>query len=290
MSSTIITLTTDFGAGDGYVGAMKGVVLGINSDAALVDISHDIPPQDVAHGAFVLGITSRHFGPSTVHVGVVDPGVGTSRRALLLVTPRGRYVAPDNGLLTYVLADQLDDSPSGVGVGAGKTEFMGPVTAAIPKGCSAYELNRSEYWRHPVSDTFHGRDIFAPAAAHLSLGVPPDEMGEAVDEVVSLNIPPPSNRGGVVEGRIIYVDRFGNLVSNVRSSQLPSGDLEVEVCGARIQGIARSYAEAGGLTALVGSHGYLEIAETNGRAADRLAAGVGSVLRLYTGGVVGHSR
>ena len=282
MSSTIITLTTDFGASGGYVGAMKGVVLGINSDASIVDISHDVPPQDIAHGAFVLGSTYRYFSPDAIHVGVVDPGVGTSRRALLIITPGGRFLAPDNGLLTHVLADHRDQGAPEVVSRPSTGKFMEPVITPVPDGCSGYELNRSEYWRHPVSDTFHGRDIFAPAAAHLSRGVPPDQLGDAVDEAVTLHLPPPSSQAGVVEGRIVFVDHFGNLVSNIRSTDLPPGDVEVEIGGVRIKGLAQSYSKARGLLALVGSQGYVEVAETNGSAADRLAAGVGSRMRLLS--------
>ena len=284
MSSTIITLTTDFGARGGYVGAMKGVVLGINSDVSLVDISHDVPPQDIGHGAFILGSTYRYFSPDAIHVVLVDPGVGTSRLALLLITPGGRFLAPDNGLLTHVLADHRDQAAPEVLGSPSTGKFMEPVTTPVPSGCSAYELNRSEYWRHPVSDTFHGRDIFAPAAAHLSRGVPPDQLGDAVDQAVTLHIPPPSSQAGVVEGRIVFVDHFGNLVSNIRSTDLPPGDVEVEIGVVRIKGLARSYAEARGLLALVGSQGYVEVAETNGSAADRLGAGVGSRLRLLSVG------
>ena len=275
----VITLTTDFGTRDGYVGALKGVALGINPDVALVDISHDIPPQDIAHGAFVIGSTYRYFPDGTIHVGVVDPGVGTSRGGLLVITPVGRFLAPDNGLLTYVLADHLaQDTREGLAVP--RREFMEPIATPVPGGCSAYWLTSTEYWRHPVSDTFHGRDIFVPVAAHLSLGVRPDQMGEAVDEVICLSVPPPREDEGAVEGRVIFVDRFGNLVSNIRSAHLGGGSIQVEIERGRVGGLGRTYGEGTGLRALIGSHGYLEIAERNDSAADRLAAGVGSVVRV----------
>ena len=280
MSSKIVSLTTDFGAAGGYVGAMKGVILGIDPSVALVDISHEVPPQDIAHVAFVLGGAYRYFTPDTVHVAVVDPGVGTSRRSILVVTPTGRFLAPDNGLLTYVLADhQVRGSPTGTGV-SGEGEFMQPVTLPVPEGCSAYVLTRSAYWHHPVSDTFHGRDVFAPVAAHLSLGVPPDQMGDAVEDLVCLDLHYRERHGGVVEGRIIFVDHFGNLVSNIRSSLLPGGGVEVEVGSTVIHGLSRTYAETEGMAALVGSHGYLEIAERNGNAAGRLGVGVGSRVKV----------
>ena len=282
MPSAIISLTTDFGTSDWYVGAMKGVVLSINPDAAVVDISHDIPPQDIAHGAFVLSAVCRDFPSDTIHVAVIDPGVGTSRRALLVDTPAGRFVAPDNGLLTYVLADQRRNEPSGTTVGIEAGGFLEPLPAPVPQGCSAYALTRAEYWRHPVSDTFHGRDVFAPVAAHLSRGVPAEELGDAVGEVVCLSYGPPASKSGVTEGRVIFVDHFGNLVTNIHSSGVPGGVVEVEISGTLIKGLRRTFAEGSGLLALVGSHGYLEIAETNGSAADRLAVGVGSVVRLLS--------
>ena len=280
MSSATITLTTDFGTSDGYVGTMKGVALRINPDVALVDISHDIPPQDVAHGAFVLGTAYRYFHPDAVHVGVVDPGVGTSRRALLMVTPVGRFIVPDNGLLTYVLADQHHRSASGPDTGTPAGKFMAPSIMPVPEGCAAYALTKAEYWLHPVSDTFHARDIFAPAAAHLSRGVAPGKMGESVEELVCLNVTSPASQRGIVEGRIVFIDHFGNLVSNIRSARLRGGSVQVEIGGTLIEEMSSSYAEGEGLRALVGSHGYLEIAERNGSAAARLGAGVGSVVRV----------
>ena len=188
MASTILTLTTDFGDSGGYVGAMKGVALSIGPDLSVVDISHRVPPQDISHGAFVIGTACRYFPPDAVHVCVVDPGVGTSRRPLLVVTPGGRFVAPDNGLLTYVLGDSY---PGWSPAAPGKGGFMQPVVVGLPDGCAAYELTRAEYWRHPVSNTFHGRDVFVPAAAHLALGVPPEQLGEPVGSVVCLNAYPP---------------------------------------------------------------------------------------------------
>ena len=282
MSSPIITLTTDFGARDWYVGAVKGTLLGINPNATVIDISHDIPPQDTAHGAFVLGNGYPSFPADTIHVAVVDPGVGTSRRALLVVTPDGRFIAPDNGLLTYVLADHR--APTSETLSADSPgKFMQPMTASVPDGCSAYSLTRAEYWHHPVSDTFHGRDVFAPVAAHLSLGVRPEQLGESVEEVVHLNIHAPTKRSDAVEGRIIFVDHFGNLVSNIRRPLLPSGNIQVEIAGNLIKGLSRSFAEGEGLLALVGSHGYLEVAEREGSAADRLGATVGTELRAVGG-------
>ena len=215
---------------------------------------------------------------------VVDPGVGTSRRALLLVTPAGRFLAPDNGLLTYVLADHESVESPERALGSKDKGFMEPLMSAVPQGCSAYALSRSEYWRHPVSDTFHGRDIFAPAAAHLSRGVPAQEVGDPVHEVVCLNMPPPAGEAGVLEGRVIFVDHFGNVVSNIRPSHISGTSVTVEIGGRVIKGLSRSYEEGEALTALIGSHGYLEVAERNGSAADKLGAEVGSSVRLAPAG------
>ena len=280
MSPSIITLTTDFGAAGGYVGSMKGVALGINPDAILVDISHEVPAQDIAHGAFVLGSVHRYFSPDTVHVGVVDPGVGTSRRALLLVTPTGVFVAPDNGLLTHVLADQAAQGGATPVADPQGAQFLEPLNAPVPDGCSAYTLTRPEFWHHPVSSTFHGRDVFAPVAAHLSLGVPPERFGEPIDDVVWLNLCPPTNRDGAVDGRVIFVDGFGNLVSNIRADRLPGTNIEVSVGGCVVKGLRETFAGEDGLLALIGSHGYLEIAERNGSAASRLSVGVGDKIRV----------
>ena len=277
MPPRVVTLTTDFGLADGYVGAMKGVILGINPEARIVDISHQVPPQDIAHGAFVLGSAYPYFPQDAVHLCVVDPGVGTARQALVLVTPKGTFVAPDNGLLTYVLAAQ-DGQPYSVGGPGG--QFTAPVLAEVPSKCAAYTLTRSKYWRHPVSATFHGRDIFAPVAAHLSLGEAPGRMGESVGHVAHLHIDLPSVSGEVTEGRIIFVDHFGNLVSNIREPDLPPGELVVQIQGAEIIGLRHTFEDGEGLVCLMGSHGYLEVAERRGDAAHKLGAGVGTRLSV----------
>ena len=284
MIASTISLTTDFGSASGYAGAVKGVLLGINPASTIVDISHDVPPQDIAHGAFVLGSTYRYFDDA-IHVAVVDPGVGTSRRALLLIMPSGRFLAPDNGLLTYVILDQAGAmSPVGPDV-----EFAAPVLTPVPEGCTAYAITRPEYWRHPVSSTFHGRDIFAPVAAHISLGVDPDELGEPIDSVIVLNVWPGPTGGAILNGNVIFVDSFGNLVTNLRSDRVPAGTVSVEVRGELLHGISETYAEADGLMALHGSHGYLEVAERNGSAATRLQAQVGDAVRVLPANAIGDS-
>ncbi len=266
----IVTLTTDFGTADGYVAAMKGVMLGIEPRLTLVDVSHDVPPQNVAHGAFVLAEATRHFPAGAVHLAVVDPGVGGSRKPLLLVTPDTRYVAPDNGLLTRVLAPYGSANDPGA-------PFLSPILAPLPEGCRAYELANLRYRLPDVSHTFHGRDVFAPAAAHLSSGVPPEEFGPPVAEVVWLNLPPPAESPGQIEGRVIHVDRFGNLITNIALADEGAGRaVVVDVGGLCIQGLSRSYEESDGVLAIVGSQGTLEIAVRDGNAARQFGLGVGA--------------
>ena len=286
VTSPIITLTTDFGSHDGYAAAMKGVILGILPGATIVDVTHDVPPQDVAHAAFVLGTTCPYFPPDAVHVAVVDPGVGTERNPLLLVTPRGSYVAPDNGLVTYILmAHGARTQPTAEPIT--DEAVMAPIPVDVPSGCDAYLLNRSEYWLDHVSDTFHGRDVFAPVAAHLSAGVPAEELGEPMDSVVCLSIPQPLAKGDAIDGHVIHVDRFGNLVSNIRLEDSAKVGITAEIDGATIHGLSSSYAggepalsSPKGLLAIVGSNGYLEVAAKNGSAAQQLGSAVGTRVRV----------
>ena len=271
MSHRALTFTTDFGSSDSYVAAMKGVALGISHDLTLVDLSHEVPRHDIRHGAFFLGGVYRYFPAETVHVAVVDPGVGTGRKAVALVTPAGVFCAPDNGLLSYVLNDCLSDDQAPFE----STEFGETVAIPVPDGCEAYEISNPAYRLEPVSDTFHGRDIFTPAAAHLASGVPPERLGDRLHEITVLNLFTIERQGDAVTGRVIHVDHFGNVVTNIPASQLPQGDIVVEVANTRIHGLSATFADADGLLALIGSHGYLEIAENLGSAANRLSIGVG---------------
>ena len=189
---------------------MKGVALDIFPDLTFVDVTHEIPPQDIGHAAFVLGSAYPYFPPDAIHLAVVDPGVGTQRRAVLLVTPEGRFVGPDNGIFSYALKDHLTLDK----IQFESMEFAQPVTIPIPSGCRAYELTNPRYWHHPVSSTFHGRDVFAPVAAHLASGVQPESFGESLREVNMQNLFTLKRIEDTVEGKIIHVDRFGNLVSN----------------------------------------------------------------------------
>ncbi len=254
---TIITLTTDFGLSDGYVGIMKGVILGITADVQLVDISHEISPQDVHQGSFVLRNAVPYFPDGTVHLAVVDPGVGSRRRPLLVTTPRASFVGPDNGLFTFALA-QPD--------------------------AQAWVLDRPQYWLPVISRTFHGRDIFAPVAAHLARGVPPEALGSPVSDPVRLELLLPEQQGNRhVVGHVIHVDRFGNLITNVPAAWLADSDWACEIAGWRISHLSESYSAVrpGELVALIGSSGMLEVALRDGSAARLLGAGVGQPVDLW---------
>ncbi len=277
MSNRVVTFTTDFGRSDGYVAAMKGAALGIAPDLTIVDVSHEVPRHDVAHGAFVLGSVYRFFPAKTVHVAVVDPGVGTSRKALALATPSGVFCAPDNGLLSFVLHDRLTAPP----VAFESTEFGRPVTVPVPNECEAYEISNPAYRLEPVSDTFHGRDIFTPAAAHLASGLPPRRLGNKLREITMLNIFTAAQLDGTVTGRVMHIDRFGNAVTNIHAKRFSPDGAVVEVAGTKIRGLSSTFADADGLLALIGSHGYLEIAENLGSAARSLGIGVGDVVIVH---------
>ena len=266
MPGPIVTLLTDFGLASTSVAAMKGVILGVNPEANLVDLTHGVPPRDILQGAFLLSTGWPYFPSGTIHLAVVDPGVGTERKALLLQAHGHFFLAPDNGLLSFVLPQEEVASPP-----------FQPYRSRPPQGFEAYALTNPRYWQHPVSTTFHGRDIFAPVAAHLSLGVAPGEMGEPADALTWLAIPVPYWQGDRLLGHVLHIDWFGNLVTSVPEEALPASHegLEVELRGTKVRGLASTYAAGGGLAALIGSHGYLEVALTNGDAARSLGVKVG---------------
>lgn len=268
----IITLTTDFGLSDGYVAAMKGVMLGINPRAHLVDIGHFIMPQNISQAAFILASACPFFPRGTVHTVVVDPGVGTERRPIAVRTPVASFVAPDNGVLTHALEPFLD----------GSGEAKEAHETGLRLGAEAFVLNRSEYWRKQVSPTFHGRDIFAPAAAHLSRGVAFADMGEHTDSIVALALPRPRRESdGSLVGHIVHIDHFGNLITDVRGGDLPPAlPLTVEIGSEIISGMSHSYAEGRELVVVLGSSGRLEIARRNGSAAAYLKVKTGDEFRI----------
>lgn len=261
-SQPVITLTTDFGLQDPYVGLMKGVILRINPNARIVDVTHGVTPQNILQGSFLLHHSHRYFPKDAIHVAVVDPGVGTNRRAVLLETSEGRFLAPDNGLLTHALLH-----------GLGKTSTKGgPVE--LPDGWRAYHLTNADYWLHPLSHTFHGRDIFAPVAGHLSTGVAPWDLGDEIDSLHCLPMSTPHWWREALRGRVVHVDRFGNLVTDIPAALMTTDDsVRIEVGDTTVKGLSSSYAEADGLLAIMGSFDTLEIALKNGNAAAKLGLG-----------------
>ena len=277
MEASPIVLTTDFGAASPYAGVLHGVVLRINPSARIVDLTHQIQPQNIRQASFILGINYRFFPEGSIHVAVVDPGVGTDRKPLLVVTPTARFLAPDNGLLSFVLAGLLKEPPDQPGL------------VPLPSDCAAYYLTNSRYWLNPVSHTFHGRDIFAPVAAHLSLGVSPDELGQPTREIVWLPAPQPTRRGNNLSGEVVYTDHFGNLVTNIPAQELADHvSLQMEIKGRRINHLSRTFHDrepehVDGLLALVNSHGYLEIALADGSAASLLGVDTGEPVQVFTG-------
>jgi len=243
----IITLTTDFGTRDSYVAAMKGVILGIARHARLVDVSHEVAPHDVTEAALALEAAAPFFPAGAVHLAVVDPGVGTARRGLAVAAGGVLCVGPDNGLFTPMFE---------------RGDWR------------AFELTAPEYRLRAVSRTFHGRDIFAPAAAHLALGLPPERLGPRVDDPVRLSWPTVREAHGAVAGTVLHIDRFGNLVTSIRAEAFESfGQVTVRF-GGRALPFVGTYGELtpGQAGALVGGSGRLEIAVREGSAALRLRA------------------
>jgi len=257
----IVTLLTDFGQGP-YVAQMKAVILSDAPHVRIVDIFHDVAPQNITEAAFILAAAAPAFPPGAVHCAVVDPGVGTSRRIVLVEADARVFLAPDNGLLTLVL------------------EKASPV--------SAWSVENENYFRRPVSPTFNGRDVFAPVAAAICAGENPRAFGPeiAADSIVRLSIPKPRRTPAGLDGEVVFVDRFGNLVTNLDTDALEAlGDpsrLSVSCAETTVRGILTAYADAapGAIVALVGSSGYLEIALVNGSAATSLSAGPASRISL----------
>lgn len=254
--ATIITLTSDFGTADGFVGAMKGVILSLAPHATLVDISHDIPPHDIGAGTFALETACPHFPPDTIHVVVVDPGVGSDRAAILVETVHGRFLAPDNGVLTSVMPEN--------------------------DAAQIYTLDKPEFWRPAVSATFHGRDVFAPVAAHLANSVRPERLGTPTTRMERLTWPLPQRCGDEIRGEVIHVDRFGNLITNLRLEDLDgeTKDARFRVRDLEIRGITPHYAAGDGLMAVVNSGGRIELALPSAHAARTLNIDVGEEIRV----------
>jgi S-adenosylmethionine hydrolase len=248
-SGRIITLTTDFGTQDGYVGVMKGVICSVAPEARIVDITHEIEPGNVAQASFVLESFHTFYPEGTVNLVVVDPGVGSERRALALESAGRFYIGPDNGVFEPVLGSAA--------------------------GFRCYELNERKFHLKDISRTFHGRDIFAPAAARLSGGLPLERLGKPVRDPVRQAVRARAEfKGGCLYGRVVHVDRFGNLITSITARDLDllgseKSELNVHLCGVEIKGIAEYYSQVGRgcLLALVGSTGRLEIAASLSSAA-----------------------
>lgn len=253
----LITLLTDFGTADYFVAAVKGVILGLNPQALIIDITHDIPPQDIEAAAFTLLAVHSSFPAGTIHVAVVDPGVGSTRRAVLIECAKQFFVGPDNGIFSYVR------------------------DSARANACKIFELTNEKYFRQPVSPTFNGRDVFAPLAAALSLGVKPRQLGTEIADVVRLpSLQATISADGKLRARIIHIDRFGNCVTNIGPDDLTAkmigAGATLRLKGKSVKSFRSHFAEKTSSREQVfgiwGSAGFLELAAANDSAARLLGA------------------
>ena len=256
MARPIITLTTDYGTNDHLVGALKGVILRINPEANIVDITHNVTPYDLLDGALAIGSAYSYFPPRTIHVVVVDPGVGTDRRPLLVSGETQYFVAPDNGVLSLVYERE--------------------------ESLVVRHANVEHYYLQPVSKTFHGRDVFAPIAAWLSKGSQASSMGDEITDHKKFAMPKPKPADGSVKGVILRVDSFGNLVTNFRPEDLPpaaleSGNVQFQIATQTVSRLVDTFAKgnAGEVFAYVGSNGFIEFGVNRGNASKSLGAGRG---------------
>lgn len=264
----MITLLTDFGTADYFIPAVKGVILSINPTAQLIDLTHEIPAQDIAAGAFILGACYSNFPAGTIHVAVVDPGVGSARRAIVVSAGDWIFVGPDNGIFSYVYARESQ--------------------------VRVFQIERDEYFRHPVSATFHGRDVFAPVAAWLSRGLQPEAVGHQVHNYVKVEIPQPTTNasGQQVVGVVIHIDRFGNCITNLTENQLPlvqsairhpRSEIKLLFAGQEITQFGSHFAQTTKKDepfAYLGSAGFWEIALWCDSAAERLGIQRGAEIIL----------
>jgi S-adenosyl-L-methionine hydrolase (adenosine-forming) len=264
LTNPVISLTTDYGTSDHLVGVLKGVILRIVPNATLVDINHHVVPFDVLDGALTLAAAYRYFPPRTVHLVVVDPGVGTERRPILVTADQYYFVAPDNGVLSLLY------------------ERESSVTVR--------HITAEHYFLNPVSNTFHGRDIFAPVAAWLAKAFQPEAMGDEITDYVKFALPRPKPAGSALKGLVLRVDSFGNLLTNFTAEDLPQatspdGKIRLQVGGKRVEKLAQTFANgaAGEPVAIVGSSGFLEIAVNKGQAARVLGVNRGAEVLLEIG-------
>ena len=264
MTRPIVTLTTDYGTGDHFVGAMKGVILSINPEVNIVDISHDVLAQDILDGALTIGQAFKYFPARTVHVVVIDPGVGTPRRPILVASDQHYFVAPDNGVLSSVY-DQ--------------TEAL-----------YGWHITSEHYFRNPVSNTFHGRDIFAPVAAWLTKSWQTSSFGDPVTDFVRFSIPKPKPDGNSLKGIVLRVDNFGNLVTNVKTGDAPAlaaadGKFNIRVGNCQVSKLVPTFAQGapGEPVCLIGSSGFLEISINKGNAARTIGVSRGAEVTIELG-------
>jgi hypothetical protein len=251
-----IALLTDFGTKDYFVGAMKGAILSVSETANIVDITHEIPPQDILSASFTLRACYKDFPEKTIFVAVVDPGVGSARKAILVETNKYYFLAPDNGLLGFVFDEE--------------------------KHFGVFELTNEKFFAPHVSRTFHGRDIFAPVAAHLSKGVLPNEFGAEIRDYICLkSLKPKRVSAKEIEAEIIHIDRFGNLITNLTKDDLPES-FTLEIGETTINKLQTFYAEAekGELFMILGSAGFLEVVAFQASAKEILRARIGETIRL----------
>lgn len=256
MTRPLITLTTDFGEDGHYVGAMKGAILSICPEAQLIDITHQVTPYSPLEGSFALSQAAPAFPEGTIHLAVVDPGVGGLRKPIMVRTKRYHFVGPDNGLFTPFLDE----------------------------ASKLYRIREDEATDASPSQTFHGRDIFAPVAARLALGETADSLGDPIGQAVRLHMPHPRQERESVVGQVVSIDRFGNLITNIHQRDLaPLGvKVDIQVGTYQIPGLARTYDDGmlGESLALLGSSGYLELAVVQGNAGGQLGVGKGERVRV----------
>lgn len=257
----MITLLTDFGTADYFIPAVKGVIFSINPQTQIIDLTHEIPAQDIAAAAFTLGACYQNFPSGTIHMAVVDPGVGSERRAIVVRAGNQFFVGPDNGIFGYVYAREPQ--------------------------IQVFQIEREEYFRHPVSATFHGRDIFAPIAAWLSRGVQPEAIGSEIRDYVRLDIPQPEidASANLITGSIIHIDRFGNCITNLTERELPHPESAIRLLIAEreVTQFGSHFAQAAKKDesfAYLGSAGFWEIAVWCGSAAERLSVRRGAEVTL----------
>lgn len=259
-ASGIVTLLTDFGTRDDYVASMKGVLLTVHPGARIVDLTHDVTPQDIMEAAFTLGNCYHHFPPGTVHCVVVDPGVGARRREIVVLAQNHAFVGPDNGVFSRIYA--------------------------MESSVEVRTIDNPDFKRGEISDTFHGRDIFAPTAGHLARGADPDEVGAVADSYAELYPPEPDVWAHLIKGEVIHIDGFGNIITNIHrdlfEKVVGERSFVVEVNGRRVSMLTRTYenGDVGKFLALFGSTDMLEVSVRGGSAEKRVGAGKGDTVTV----------